>query len=219
MVLISHDLAGQVSSLKRGRIFFFSSRLASCRGLSRKGSTAKTQNWWFPSDVLLIKVLRNRSTFTSPFDSTEISFPLETQLLRGTFFVAKHRASLRRLIRPLVICCFVLVKPIQHSKITYFTFCWPCIMSWSLVNDQRDAQFFSMYLFIFLTLYMFWAHRAHHQERQIVSMQHLVAVTLCRWLCRVQVANEHSHRHRVTATRGCIDTICLSWWARCAGNM
>ena len=33
-----------------------------------------------------------------------------------------------------------------------------------------------MYLFIFLTLYMFRAHRAHHQERQIVSIQPLVAV-------------------------------------------
>jgi len=30
----------------------------------------------------------------------------------------------------------------------------------------------------------------------------------------------HSHRYRVTATRGCIDTICLSWWwARCARKM
>jgi hypothetical protein len=33
-----------------------------------------------------------------------------------------------------------------------------------------------MYLFLFLTLYMFRAHRAHHQERQIVSIQPLVAV-------------------------------------------
>ena len=78
-----------------------------------------------------------------------------------------------------------------------------------LVNDQRDAQFLSTYLFLFLTLYMFRAHRAHHQERQIVSIQPLVAVTLCRWPCRVQVG-PHGHRHRVTATRGCIDTICLS---------
>jgi len=45
-----------------------------------------------------------------------------------------------------------------------------------LVNYQRDAQFFSMYLSLFLTLYMFRAHRAHHQERQIVSIQPLVAV-------------------------------------------
>ena len=48
---------------------------------------------------------------------------------------------------------------------------------------------FLMYLFIFLTLYLFRAHRAHHQERQIVSIQPLVAVTLCRWLCRVQVGS------------------------------
>ena len=47
-----------------------------------------------------------------------------------------------------------------------------------------------MCLFLFLTLYMFRAHRAHHQERQIVSIQSLVAVTLCRWLCRVQVGSE-----------------------------
>jgi hypothetical protein len=30
----------------------------------------------------------------------------------------------------------------------------------------------------------------------------------------------HGHRYKVTVTRGCIDTICLSWWwARCARNM
>jgi hypothetical protein len=28
---------------------------------------------------------------------------------------------------------------------------------------------FSTYLFLFITLHMFGAHRAHHQERQIVS--------------------------------------------------
>ena len=37
---------------------------------------------------------------------------------------------------------------------------------------------------------MFQEHRAHHQERQIVSIQPLVAVTLCWWLCRVQVGSE-----------------------------
>jgi len=95
-----------------------------------------------------------------------------------------------------------------------------------LVNDQRDPQFFSMNLSLFLNLYMFRAHRAHHQERQIESIQPLVAVTLCRWPCRLQVGSElptcrrQDHWHRVTATRGCIDTIYLSWWwARCARNM
>ena len=34
---------------------------------------------------------------------------------------------------------------------------------------------------------MFRAPRAHHQERQIVSIQPLVTVTLCWWPCRVQV--------------------------------
>ena len=33
---------------------------------------------------------------------------------------------------------------------------------------------------------MFRAHRVHHQERQIVSIQPLVTVTLCEWPCRVQ---------------------------------
>jgi hypothetical protein len=37
---------------------------------------------------------------------------------------------------------------------------------------------------------MFRAHRAHHQERKVVSIQPLVAVTLCRWPCRVQVGSE-----------------------------
>ena len=31
-------------------------------------------------------------------------------------------------------------------------------------------KFFSKYLFLFITLYMFRARRAYHQERQIVSM-------------------------------------------------
>ena len=52
----------------------------------------------------------------------------------------------------------------------------PCVFSaqltklFVLVNDQREAQLFSMYLSLFLTLYMFRAHRAHHQEGQIVSI-------------------------------------------------
>jgi hypothetical protein len=45
-------------------------------------------------------------------------------------------------------------------------------------------------------------------------------------LVTVQVGSElptctrHGHRHRLTVTGGCVDTICLSWWrARCARNM
>jgi ABC-type multidrug transport system permease subunit len=92
----------------------------------------------------------------------------------------------------------------QKTRYENITFCWPCIMLCFFVNDQRDAQFFTMYLFLFsfLTLYMFLAHRAHHQERQIVSIQPLLTVTLCRWPCRVQVGSSFTW-----------------WWAWCARNM
>jgi len=33
---------------------------------------------------------------------------------------------------------------------------------------------------------MFLAHRAHHQEIQIVSIQPLVTFTMCWWPCRVE---------------------------------
>jgi Ca2+/Na+ antiporter len=89
------------------------------------------------------------------------------------------------------------------------------------------------YVFIFiLTLYMFRTHRAHHQERQTVSTQPLVTVALFTVGGRGGGGGggvggvhsppppRHGHRQRVTVTRGCIDTICLSWWwARCAWNM
>ena len=42
---------------------------------------------------------------------------------------------------------------------------------------------FLFYLFLFLTVYMFRAHRTHHQERKIVSIQPMVTVTLCWWPC------------------------------------
>jgi hypothetical protein len=44
---------------------------------------------------------------------------------------------------------------------------------------------------------MFRTHRARDQERQIVSIQPLVTVTLCWWPCRVQV---HSQPANDTAT-------------------
>ena len=38
-----------------------------------------------------------------------------------------------------------------------------------------------------MVLYMFRACHAHHQEKQIVSIQLLVIVTPCWWQCRVLV--------------------------------
>ena len=99
-----------------------------------------------------------------------------------------------------------------------------CNDSWWMTNVLH--RFSSMCLFLFTTLYMFRAHRAHHQERQIVSIQPLVTVILCRWPRCVQVGSllptctHLGHQHRMTVTRGCIDTICLSRrWARRARNM
>jgi hypothetical protein len=53
-------------------------------------------------------------------------------------------------------------------------------------------KFLSMYLFLFLTLYMFRAHRALHQERQIVPIQPLAAVGGC-VVCRSEVHSQPAH--------------------------
>ena len=115
------------------------------------------------------------------------------------------------------VACFALQN---------FTFCWPCIMQWFLVNDNVMHKFLSMYLFFFITLYMFWAPCAHHQERQIVWIQLLVTAChviqdgfiilvqfvlmfLYLYICVACFASKQNMR---TVTRGCIDTICLSWW-------
>jgi hypothetical protein len=55
---------------------------------------------------------------------------------------------------------------------------------------------------------MFRARRAHHQETQIVSIQPLVAVGGC--VGGRVVCTQHGHQPRMTLTRGCINTICLS---------
>jgi len=61
--------------------------------------------------------------------------------------------------------------PVSEIAVSYptlnqrFIFWWPCIVLWFLVNDQIDAQFFSMCLFQFSTC--FEQPRAHHQENQL----------------------------------------------------
>ena len=39
-------------------------------------------------------------------------------------------------------------------------------------------KLFYMYLFLFIILYTFRAHRAHHKERQIVSIQRLLLLSV-----------------------------------------
>ena len=83
----------------------------------------------------------------------------------------------------LPICCSILQIRRYSTKIMNFIFCLPCILLWFLVNGQLDVQFFSMYLFQFSAC--FEQSRAHHQENQLYQY----------------------NRHRVTYTRGCVDTI------------
>ena len=52
----------------------------------------------------------------------------------------------------------------------------------------RTNSFQCIYLFI--VLYMFGACHAHHQKKQIVSIQLLVIVTPCWWPCRVLVGSK-----------------------------
>ena len=45
---------------------------------------------------------------------------------------------------------------------------------------------------------MFRARRAHHQERQTVSIQPLVTVTLCRWPCRMHTTQPPTQSDSLT---------------------
>jgi len=55
-----------------------------------------------------------------------------------------------------------------------------------LVNDQLEAQFFFSYMFI-PNFYIFRALLYSSSGELIVSIRHLVYVTLCRWPSSMQV--------------------------------
>ena len=58
-------------------------------------------------------------------------------------------------------------------------------------------KLFSMYLFLFITLYMFRAHRAHNQERQIVLIPPLVTIYIGgRDVCRLEESSSNLHTSR-----------------------
>jgi hypothetical protein len=86
---------------------------------------------------------------------------------------------------------------ILMSSVTVLLGKWP---TW------RTNSFQCIYLFT--TLCIFQARRAHHQERQIVLIQLLVTVTPCLLPTNIR----HGHQDGVTVMRSCINTICLSWW-------
>jgi hypothetical protein len=77
----------------------------------------------------------------------------------------------------------------------------------TLINTQLDAHIL-LYRFISI-LYMFRATLCSLSGEPIVSIQHLVYITLCRRPSGMQVGKflPDGHLHRVTSTRCCIDTI------------
>jgi len=83
-----------------------------------------------------------------------------------------------------------------------------------LVNDQRDAQIpFYVFIFIFNSLHVSGTSYSSSGEENCVNTTYASCYS-------VLVCTRHGHQHRVIVTRGCIGTICLSWWwARCAQNM
>jgi hypothetical protein len=78
-----------------------------------------------------------------------------------------------------------------------------------LVNDQLDARFF-FYIFISI-LYIFRATSCSSSGESIVSIQHLLCVTLCRWPSSMQVGKELTDLHnRRSPTQS--DTYQMFYW-------
>ena len=79
-------------------------------------------------------------------------------------------------------------------------------LSINLVNNQLDALF-STYLFISLPTY-FEQPSAHHQENRILSIHHLVCVTMCRWLPGMPVLPDRHTRQSPTQS----DIYQMTYW-------
>jgi len=81
-----------------------------------------------------------------------------------------------------------------------------------LVNDQRDAQIpFYVFIFIYNSVHVSSTSCSLSGETNCINTTSGNCHTM---LPTYYVGNS------MTVTRGCIDTICLSWWwARCARNM
>ena len=93
---------------------------------------------------------------------------------------------------------------------------WP---TWQTIPFIYIYIYIFIYLFVYIfnsILYMFQGTLCSSSGESIVPIQHLVYVTLCRWLSSMQVRKERGsfltcildgHLHRVTYTRCCIGTI------------
>ena len=107
------------------------------------------------------------------------------------------------------------VTQLSHNKLTkfYILLTGHLVMILGKRPTWRTVLF---YVFISI-LYMFHATSCSSSGESIVSIQPLVYVTLCqrpfcvqvrdRFVCRSETCTWNGHWHRVTYTRGCIDTI------------
>jgi hypothetical protein len=94
---------------------------------------------------------------------------------------------------------------LRQMSPSLFIFYWPCISVWFLIYDQLDAQFFSVFISI---LYMFRATSCSSSGESIVSIQHLVYVTLRRWPCGMQVRKDRHTKQSPTHS----DTYQMLYW-------
>ena len=95
-----------------------------------------------------------------------------------------------------------------------------------LVNDQRDAQvLFYVFICIYNSLHVSSTSCSSSGETEYINTasgnSHSMLVTeMCAGWKKTRTCTHLGQQHRMTVTRGCIDTVCLSWWwARCARNM
>ena len=86
-----------------------------------------------------------------------------------------------------------------------------------LVNDQRDAQIiFYVFISIYNSLHVSSTSCSSSGETNCInrasgnSHSMLVAEICAGWKSLLPTCTHLGHKHRMTVTRGCIDTICLS---------
>jgi len=95
------------------------------------------------------------------------------------------------------------------------------------VNEQRDAQIlFYVFISIYNSLHVSSTQCSSSGETNFFntasgnSHTMLVAEICAGWKSPLPTCTHLGHQHRKIVTRGCIKTICLSWWwTLCARNM
>ena len=96
-------------------------------------------------------------------------------------------------------------RPVRRAdNLTTFV----CRLSWNLgTSPSWNPQGLFRPIMGLLYLYMFWAAMCPSSGELIVSIRHLIYVTLYRWPSGVQVCTPDGHLYRVTYARCRIDTI------------